>query len=459
RTQELARRCRDESDKPCVQQPRVSCAQLPSFTLLTNLRREGLTPTRRQEIITEEERFEEYLVASDFERAQDCLTTLAGYYPEGTASEKYQTLSQTLAKKKEEYDKRQEAEDCYANAQSALQAKNFAEALTYIDDAIELYKDSKYTTFRNGALTRGVRAAVNQSITDGNYQKAESLNKLLAQLDAKTAKENESRIAELEQPKPVTPEAGALKTLTIAGVKVNFRWAPAGTFQMGSPESEEERYSGNWEKQHTVTLSKGFWIAETETTQELWEAVMGNNPSYFTGDKQLPVEEVSWNDCQEFVEKLNASYSSALPSGYKYAMPTEAQWEYACRAGTTTPFNFGSVLNGDKANCDGNYPYGTSTKGAYKAKTTPVKSYAANAWGLYDMHGNVLEWCADWSDEDYYTSSSATTDPAGPGSGSDRVFRGGSWFYSAECCRSASRRISTPEIRGNDYGFRLVLVR
>ncbi|MDO5310170.1 MAG: formylglycine-generating enzyme family protein [Planctomycetia bacterium] len=149
--------------------------------------------------------------------------------------------------------------------------------------------------------------------------------------------------------------------LLITGVPVNFHWAPAGSFLMGSPESEDGRRE--YETQHAVLLTQGFWVAETETTQELWQAFMGNNPSRFGGSEQLPVERVSWYDCQEFVQKLNDFYSSVLPNGYKYAMPTEAQWEYACRAGTTTPFHFGDSLNGDKANCNGDYPYGTSAKG------------------------------------------------------------------------------------------------
>ncbi|MDR1486089.1 MAG: formylglycine-generating enzyme family protein [Planctomycetaceae bacterium] len=238
--------------------------------------------------------------------------------------------------------------------------------------------------------------------------------------------------------------AGERMVLKVKGVEYAFRWCPSGSFMMGSPESEKDRYDD--ETRHRVTLSRGFWIQETEVTQAQWESVMGNNPSNFKGSR-LPVEQVSWEDCQGYVSELN----SAVSSDYKFSLPTEAQWEYACRAGTTTPFSFGSVLNGDKANFDGNYPYGTDTKGKYLAKTTVVGSYAANAWGIYD---NVWEWCKDWYGA--YPSGSVT-DPTGATDGSFRVFRGGSWNFNAEHCRSANRFNYSPSFRFNYLGVRLVL--
>ena len=174
---------------------------------------------------------------------------------------------------------------------------------------------------------------------------------------------------------------------------------------MGSPPGESGRFDD--ETQHRVTLTEGFWMAKTEVTQKQWKSVMGNNPSHFQGDN-LPVECVSWDDCVEFCRK----------AGHGLQLPTEAQWEYACRAGSETPYFWGNALNGDRANCNGNYPCGTTVKGPYKEKTTPVGSYQANAWGLYDMHGNVREWCADWYTEDLGTR--AVTNPGGPGSGSFR---------------------------------------
>ena len=194
--------------------------------------------------------------------------------------------------------------------------------------------------------------------------------------------------------------------------------------------------------QHQVTLSKGFWMAKYEVTQKQWKSVMGNNPSNWKGD-DLPVETVSWEEAKQFCDKAGLQ------------LPTEAQWEYACRAGSKTEYFWGDALNGDRANCDGNYPYGTATKGPYKEKTTRVGSYAPNAWGLHDMHGNVWEWCADWYDKGYYAKSPGTN-PIGPASGGIRVFRGGGWFYNARYCRSADRDGINPGIRDWTFGFRPV---
>ncbi|MDD3588419.1 MAG: SUMF1/EgtB/PvdO family nonheme iron enzyme, partial [Thermoguttaceae bacterium] len=242
--------------------------------------------------------------------------------------------------------------------------------------------------------------------------------------------------------------AGQKKTLTIKGIDYTFCWCPAGTFTMGSPETEEGR--SDQETPHEVTLSRGFWLLESEVTQAMWESVMGNNPSKFKGAK-LPVEQVSWTDCQEFITRLNAE-SSEL----QMRLPSEAEWEYACRAGTSSPYSFGGELNGDKANCNGNDPYGTTEKGKYLKQTREVKSYSPNAWGLYDMHGNVWEWCQDWYDKEYYKES-PTTDPTGPESGSSRVYRGGGWGSIAWGCRSACRYGDDPGYRPSFLGFRLAL--
>lgn len=245
-------------------------------------------------------------------------------------------------------------------------------------------------------------------------------------------------------------ESGDLRVIKIEGVPFRFRWAPPGSFMMGSPESEKDRW--DIEDLHRVTLSSGFWMLETEVTQLMWASIMEDNPSAFEG-ANLPVECVSWEDCQKFVAKLNEL--GFAPAGARFALPTEAQWEYACRAGTTTPFPWGGVLNGDKANCDGSYPYGTDVEGKYLGKTAPVGSYSANPWGLFDMNGNVWEWCEDWYG-DY--PSSGSTDPRGPATGSSRVLRGGSWFHYARHCRSAYRYSYGVHYRDSRFGFRFSLV-
>lgn len=238
------------------------------------------------------------------------------------------------------------------------------------------------------------------------------------------------------------------KTLEVNGIDYTFRWCPPGEFEMGSSVLEGHQDD---EEQHSVRLTKGFWMLETEVTQEMWESVMRNNPSHFKG-AHLPIESVNWKDCKNFIDRLNSG--KGLPIGMKFSLPTEAQWEYACRAGTSTPFSFGNVLNGDKANCIGYSPYGTETKGKYLKTTTPVRSYKPNAWGLYDMHGNVGEWCSDRYGD--YPSESVT-DPTGPNSGSYRVYRGGGWFSGAKGCRSTCRNCNLLEYRSYDLGFRLVL--
>ena len=234
------------------------------------------------------------------------------------------------------------------------------------------------------------------------------------------------------------------RTITLYGnTKMELVWCPPGEFMMGSPESEEGRYDG--ETQHRVRLTKGFWLGKYPVTQRQWQSVMGSTPSEFKGD-DLPVETVSWDDCQAFIKKVNA----ALECGAR--LPTEAEWEYACRAGTTTAYSWGNALNGDRANCDGNYPCGTAKKGPYLEKTTPVGKYGANPWGLCDMHGNVWEWCADWRGD--YPSGSVV-DPTGPASGGNRVLRGGDWSSCARDCRSAIRNCNLPDSRDRGYGFRL----
>ena len=234
-------------------------------------------------------------------------------------------------------------------------------------------------------------------------------------------------------------KAGDRTVLTIQGVEYAFRWCPSGTFTMGSPEDESNR--SNNETPHQVKLSRGFWMLETEVTQAMWKGVMGSNPSSFKGSKH-PVECVSWNNCQEYIKKLNDL--GVAPKGYRFSLPTEAQWEYACRAGTTTAFCFGDTLTDKQAN------FGDNVR-----KPSEVGKYPANAWGLHDMHGNVCEWCADWYG-DYPNGN--VTDPTGAVEGSRRVLRGGGWGDDAGLCRSASLFNGDPSFRFSIMGLRVSLV-
>lgn len=241
---------------------------------------------------------------------------------------------------------------------------------------------------------------------------------------------------------PAQPKAPPKNFTNSLGMK--FVWIPPGNFVMGSPKDEKER--DNNETQHKVTLTKGFYMGVYTVTQEEWQAVMGKNPSHFKGEKNLPVEKVSWEDCQEFIKKLREKDKKP------YRLPTEAEWEYACRAGTTTPFHFGETISTDQANYDGNQTYGNGKKGVYRKKTTPVGSFPANAWGLHDMHGNVWQWCQDWLG-DYPQKD--VVDPQGPDAGQSRVLRGGSWFNSPLFCRSAFRAGYGPGFSGSNDGLRV----
>jgi len=230
------------------------------------------------------------------------------------------------------------------------------------------------------------------------------------------------------------------------GVKLPLVLIRAGDFVMGAPLGERSRDDD--EIVHSVMISRAFHMGCFPVTQDQWGRVMGNNPSFFKGG-DLPVEQVSWEDAVDFCQRLSAMI------GLEFVLPTEAQWEYACRAGTATAFHWGSTCDGSQANCRGDLPYGGSVAGPNRETTTPVGMYSPNNWGLYDMHGNVAEWCADWYGP--YPSGQAT-DPSGPASGQHRVLRGGSWHFDPARCRASYRNANFPATRGNfNYGFRVVL--
>ncbi|MHC6201927.1 formylglycine-generating enzyme family protein [Breznakiellaceae bacterium SP9] len=286
-------------------------------------------------------------------------------------------------------------------------------------------------------------------------QKLETLNRQIALEKAEKA-------SALSPPEDLL-FAAVLDTQEAAAVQVppDMLHIAGGTFLMGSSSSEPNRDSD--EVQHRVTLSS-FCMGTYPVTQKDYQALMKCNPSRFKEDA-LPVEQVNWYDAIDYcnarskkeglapaytVSKDNVTWSRNA-NGYR--LPTEAEWEYACRAGTMTPFSTGNTIMTSQANYNGNYPYNGNVKGTYRGKTTPVGNFAANAWGLYDMHGNVWEWCWDW----YGAYSSANqTDPIGAASVSFRVIRGGGWGSNAAYLRSASRSNNTPTDRYYGIGFRIV---
>ena len=243
---------------------------------------------------------------------------------------------------------------------------------------------------------------------------------------------------------------------TVASISMDMIFCPPGTFTMGSPSNETGRVGD--ETQHQVTLSHGFYLGKHEVTQAQYQTVMNGNsaglnadPSNFKGSNR-PVERASWEDAQIFLTRLNSIEQSAgrLPNGWKYVLPTEAEWEYACRAGTTTAYSWGNDINSSRANYNWD---GGANDGNDSKQTVEVGQFSANPWGFFDMHGNVREWVHDWKVGNYLTG--AQTNPEGPASGSNRVSRGGSWNLDGPYLRSAKRDHNTPSKRNHDVGFRV----
>ena len=219
---------------------------------------------------------------------------------------------------------------------------------------------------------------------------------------------------------------------------MKFVWIPPGTFMMGSPKEEKGRNED--EIQHKVTLTKGFYLGVYLVAQEEWEAVMDTNPSVHKHEKNLPVERVNWENCQEFLKRIGKK------DGHTYRLPTEAEWEYSCRAGSK-----GAYFFGEDRKLLGQYAWYEENS---ERKTHPVGQKKPNEWGLYDMHGNVWEWCADWLGE--YPKSDVV-DPKGPDAGIRRVVRGGSYFSNASNVRSADRRYPMPMAYLSYFGFRVAM--
>jgi formylglycine-generating enzyme required for sulfatase activity len=252
--------------------------------------------------------------------------------------------------------------------------------------------------------------------------------------DSSGAAAQESVDAPTAKPKELSLDLGG-------GVKIELVLVPAGSFMMGDERGEAEE-----KPLHKVTISKPFYMGKYEVTQEQWQAVMGANPSHFMGPRN-PVDRVSWEASQAFIKKLNEKLAAA---GVTFGLPTEAQWEYACRAGSAGRYGFG---DGESELAE--YGWFESNSGG---NTRPVGQKKPNAWGLYDMHGNLWEWCGDWYDGNYYKESPAT-DPSGPTTVTSRVLRGGSWSDPTPYCRSSYRYCLPPWFCVYCYGVRVVCVR
>ncbi|MBN3951252.1 MAG: formylglycine-generating enzyme family protein [Nostoc sp. NMS7] len=232
------------------------------------------------------------------------------------------------------------------------------------------------------------------------------------------------------------------------GITLDMVEILGGSFNMGSPPNEngQTKYE---EPQHTVNMP-AFFMGKFEVTQEQYQQIMGSNPSTFKGAKR-PVEQVSWNNAVDFCNKLSQK------TGRKYRLPSEAEWEYACRAGTTTPFHFGETITTELANYDGNYTYASAPKGKSRQETTEVGSFPPNAFGLYDMHGNVWEWCQDTWHDSY--KGAPSNGSAWIDNNQYQVLRGGSWVNNPKNCRSASRDVdggAGRDFHEGDVGFRVV---
>ncbi len=247
--------------------------------------------------------------------------------------------------------------------------------------------------------------------------------------------------------------------------KLNLKlvWCPPGTFRMGSQPGEDE-YRTN-EGQVETTLSRGFWIGKYEVTQQEWDQLMETNPSEFSSTGQakykifgkstarFPVECLLVQEAEEFCKRVTTLERSAgrLPANWSYTLPTESQWEYACRAGTTTATAFGDQLSSSDANFKGFVPYNGAKRGPFLFRTTNVGSYRGNAWGIHDMHGNVWEYCAGW----YTDEARGGIDPEAATNGTYRIGKGGSWFHDGRYSRSAFRYWIEPDMRQGTVGFRI----
>jgi formylglycine-generating enzyme required for sulfatase activity len=286
-----------------------------------------------------------------------------------------------------------------------------------------------------------------QELAEAERKKEAALAALREQ-QAEAERLLKQKITQPAQPTPSDPPQGKDFTEDLGnGVGLEMVAIPAGEFMMGSPKDEADR--SDYESPHHKVLVSAFWMGKFPVTQAQYQAVMGNNPSRFAENgANRPVENVSWHDAVAFCERLSQK------TGRAYRLPSEAEWEYACRAGTTTPFYFGMSISRDLVNCKRNL--GMALIGLFAGETTKVGSFPANAFGLHDMHGNVEEWCQDvWHDSYEGAPTNGSVWAVGGNQDSRRVRRGGSWDYSPRNCRSAFRYYSNADSRYNSFGFRV----
>ena len=286
--------------------------------------------------------------------------------------------------------------------------------------------------------------------TEAKKSSARDLDLKMSEYIFLTLKPNDSLIIDKKAPLKKFQHRGKARYITInlsKGVTMDLIGIPGGKYLMGSPEDEPERANDEG-PQHKVKI-RPFLMGKYPVTQAQWKAIMKNNPSRFTEDEDRPVEKVSWFDCWDFCEKLSQKL------GREFRLPTEAEWEYAARAKSTTPFFFGETITTELANYNGEYTYGIEKEGEYRHKTTKVGIFSPNRFGLYDIHGNVAEWCEDSWHDNYQEAPSNGEPWVEDDDSSERVLRGGSWLHLPGSCRSSQRLSSPGNSKSDAFGFRI----